>query len=111
MICDEDAERAAQEIGEPVVEIISGAAWGEGLVVFIDGTEDAEKDDGKKIASDARGDGAVFQQQPCGEDNAASEEISEVGDFIEVRNFRGFDGEFGVKRGSNAKCGQPQNEH
>jgi len=62
VICDEHSESAAKEIGEPIKEIVSGTAGGEGLAVFIDDAENAEKDDGKQITGETRASDAVFEK-------------------------------------------------
>ncbi len=61
VICDEHSERATEEIGEPVVEIVSRTAGGEGLAVFVDGAEDAEKYNGEEDTREEGGFGAVFE--------------------------------------------------
>lgn len=60
VICEKNAEGSSEEIGDPIIKVISRTTWGESLVVFIDGTKDTEKGDRKKVSSEYRGLDIIF---------------------------------------------------
>jgi len=109
-ICGEDACESAEDVGEPVVGIISGATGRKGLPVFVDASKDAEKNHGNQETDVTRRVSTIFEKQPSVKYDSAAEEVSEVCDLVQVGDFRGFLGELGVERGSNTQNGEPQDK-
>jgi hypothetical protein len=106
---NEAAAGGSEEVGEPVVGVITTAARGEALVELIDDPDECEDaDDGE----DEKFPLWVLRMQPIeigAEQAAAAEEVAEVLDLIEVINGRR-DAAEAREGGQPAEDGKPENE-
>jgi hypothetical protein len=105
---DKGSGSGAEDIREPVKGIVSGAAFGESLVVFVQCAYDCEEKDGAKDTDGEPGGGTVLEQEMSGEKERAAHEINEMHDLIEVRDLRAIRAGHGRERGEQEKCGRPQ---
>ena len=80
---EEGTEQAAGGVGEEVAEVIAAAAGGEGLMVFVAGTD--EEGEGDAGEGDGGGfPGGAVEDKEAGEAEAAGGEIDEVFEFVGV---------------------------
>lgn len=84
----ERARRCTQNVRKPVVKIISGASGCERLVKFVQNADQPEDGDSNRYDEFPVGRNRLSPEEVGAEKSAAAEEIAEVGDFIEMRDFR-----------------------
>ncbi len=90
---DKSASEASKHVCQPVPGVVATAAWGEGLVPFIDPTDCCEREDDHEDEISPRGRGGSARIEISRQRAAATEEVAEMADLVEEGNrWDSFDG-------------------